>query len=130
MSHVLYGRALPHDLLEKLKEKSSFKRGKSTPTPEKDKADKLEGQNKEGSSVGKKSTSWWPFGGKKPDTDEENNVLSSTPSKIDTAEDASETLMNEVIVNVPDDTSTPNVRKRRNETTSSSEGDSDADKSK
>jgi len=91
----------------------------------------LEGQNKEGSSVGKKqSTSWWPFGGKKPDTDEENNALSSTPSKIDTAEDASETLMNEVVVHVPDETSTPNVRKRRNETTSSSEGDSDADKSK
>ena len=43
----------------------------------------MEGQNKEGSSVGKKqSTSWWPFGGKKPDTDEENNALSSTPSKI------------------------------------------------
>ena len=27
MSHVLYGRALPQDLMEKLKEKSSFKRG-------------------------------------------------------------------------------------------------------
>jgi len=65
---------------------------------------------------------------KKPDTDEENSALSTTPSKIDQAEDASETLLGEVVVNVPDET--PNVRKRRNETTSSSEGESDADKSK
>ena len=28
MSHVLYGRSLPLDLMEKLKEKSTFKRGK------------------------------------------------------------------------------------------------------
>ena len=47
---------------------------------------------------------------------------------IDTAEDASETLLNEVVVNVSDETL--NNRKRRNETTSSSEGESDADKSK
>jgi len=64
MSHVLYGRALPQDLMEKLKEKSSFKRGKLTPTPEKDKADKMEGQTEKERAAGKRS-SWWPFGGKK-----------------------------------------------------------------
>jgi len=126
MSHVLYGRSLPLDLMEKLKEKSTFKRGKSTPTPEKDKADKVaEGSSDSGRE--RKSSSWWPFGGKKPeDSDALQDALSSTPSKIETAEDAAENLLSEVVVNVTDEIQ--NNRKRRNETTSSSEGETDADK--
>ena len=38
-------------------------------------------ENQATSERKKSHTSWWPFGGKKPDTDEEN-ALSSTPSKI------------------------------------------------
>ena len=70
--------------------------GKSTPTPEKDKADKIvEGQSE--SARERKRSSWWPFGGpKKPEGQED---LTSTPSKIETAEDA-ENLITEVVVNV------------------------------
>ena len=77
--------------------------GKSTPTPEKDKADKVaEGQSSD-SSRERKSSSWWPFGGKKP---EDSDALSSTPSKIETAEDAAEKLLSEVVVNVENVTGT------------------------
>ena len=70
--------------------------GKSTPTPEKDKADKV-AEGSSDSSRERKSSSWWPFGGKKP---EDSDALSSTPSKIETAEDAAENLLSEVVVNV------------------------------
>ena len=98
-----------------------------TPTPEK--TEKVEGQSEPERE--RKRSSWWPFSAKKPEAED---ALTSTPSKIETTEDADEALLNEVVVSVTSDVNdeNQNSRKRRNDTTtsSSSEAESDADKSK
>merc|ERR1712223_1954995 len=132
MSHVLYGRALPQDLMKKLNEQSSIKqssitRGITNKTPTPEKTEKVEGQSEPERE--RKRSSWWPFSAKKPEAED---ALTSTPSKIETSEDADDRILDEVVVNVTSSDENQNSRKRRNDTTtsSSSEAESDHDKSK
>ena len=96
-----------------------------TPTPEK--TEKVEGQSEPERE--RKRSSWWPFSAKKPEAED---ALTSTPSKIETSEDADDRILDEVVVNVTSSDENQNSRKRRNDTTtsSSSENESDHDKSK
>merc|ERR1711988_1178437 len=105
MSHVLYGRALPQDLLEKWKGSPKSK-------------DLAEG--------GRKS-SWWPFGSRKekeeaskPKTDSEPIIEMEEGSIEKSGSSGSETE-----VKVTEAADNQASRKRRNETSSSSETESE-----
>ena len=107
MSHVLYGRALPQDLLEKLKGSPKSK-------------DLAEG--------GRKS-SWWPFGSRKekeeaskPKTDSEPIIEMEEGSIEKSGSSGSETEVKVKVTEVADNQAS---RKRRNETSSSSETESE-----
>merc|ERR1711953_559800 len=105
MSHVLYGRALPQDLLEKLKGSPKSK-------------DLAEG--------GRKS-SWWPFGSRKEKEEASKPKADSEPI-IEMEEGSIEksgSSGSETEVKVTEAADNQASRKRRNETSSSSETESE-----
>merc|ERR550532_3280198 len=101
MSHVLYGRALPQDLLEKLKGSPKSK-------------DLAEG--------GRKS-SWWPFGSRK-EKEEASNPKNDSEPIVEMEEGSIEKSSLETEVKVTEAENNPS-RKRRTETSSSSETESE-----
>lgn len=114
MSHVLYSRSLPQNLIDKLK------------------------GSKPSSKASDRKSSWWPFGSRK---EKEEAALTSTPSKNSSMEssqtasppttatnNSQEETLTEVVV---EDEGIEIKKKKRNDTTSSSsEAESESDKMK
>jgi phosphatidate phosphatase LPIN len=112
MSHVLYGRSLPQDLIEKLKNGGQGKK-------DLEKSGSISAPASASSSQERKS-SWWPFGSRKENED------ALTSNKMEKMEEGLESTPMEAVEAVTE--AAP--RKRRNDTTSSSEAESETERLK